>query len=83
MLFRILEEMAVSVYRNNRTNEHVLRKLLDELNATMTVYHVWGAHLGSSCLFRQHLESRRRIIESVEKMQVQQRFLKTLTSIVG
>ena len=39
VLFKILEEMADTVYRNNY-NEHVLRKLLDELHATMTIYHV-------------------------------------------
>ena len=43
---------------------------MDELQTTMTIYRVWGSHLGSSQLFKQHLESRRRITESVEKMQV-------------
>ena len=32
ILFRLLEVMAETVYENQR-NEHVLRKLLDELNA--------------------------------------------------
>ncbi len=69
VLFRILEELAITVYCERR-HEHVLRKLMDELNATMTIYQVWGSHLGSANLFRQHLESRRRIAENVEKMQV-------------
>lgn len=68
-LFRMLEEMSEVVYANDR-HEHVLRKLLDEVNATMSIYHVWGSHLGSAHLFRQHLESRRRITEIVEKTQV-------------
>ena len=69
VLFRMLEEMANTVYKSN-TNEHVFRKLMDELQTTMTIYRVWGSHLGSSQLFKQHLESRRRITEFVEKMQV-------------
>lgn len=69
VLSRMLEEMAEVVYVNDR-HEHVLRKLLDEVNATMSIYHIWGSHLGSSNLFRQHLESRRRITEIVEKTQV-------------
>ena len=43
---------------------------MDELQTTMTIYRVWGSHLGSSQLFKQHLESRRRITEFVEKVQV-------------
>ena len=70
-LHRMLEEMSEVVYANDR-HEHVLRKLLDEVNATMSIYHVWGSHLGSAHLFRQHLESRRRITEIVEKTQVSQ-----------
>ena len=58
-----------TVYKSN-ANEHVFRKLMDELQTTMTIYRVWGSHLGSSQLFKQHLESRRRITEFVEKMQV-------------
>eukprot|EP00095_Tigriopus_kingsejongensis_P009453 maker-scaffold197_size267318-snap-gene-0.13 protein:Tk09453 transcript:maker-scaffold197_size267318-snap-gene-0.13-mRNA-1 annotation:"f-box only protein 25" len=69
VLFRMLEEMADMVYHNN-VNEHVLRKLLDELHATMSIYHVWGTHLGSTALFKHHLESKRKITEIVEKMQV-------------
>lgn len=69
VLFRMLEEMANSVYKSN-ANEHVFRKLMDELHTTMTIYRVWGSHLGSSQLFKQHLESRRRITEFIEKMQV-------------
>lgn len=69
ILFRLLEDMAETVYENNQ-NQHVLRKLMEELHATMTVYHVWGSHLGSTNLFKQHLESRRKITEIVEKMQV-------------
>ena len=65
----MLEEMADSVYKSN-VNEHVLRKLLDELHATLSIYHVWGSHLGSKQLFKQHLESKRKITEIVEKMQV-------------
>lgn len=71
ILFRVLEEMADGVYSSHgHRNEHVLRKLVDELNATMTIYHVWGSHLGSASLFRQHADSRRKITEIVEKMQV-------------
>lgn len=69
VLFRILEEMADTVYKNNY-NEHVLRRILDELHATMSIYHVFGSHLGSANLFKQHAESRRKITEMVEKMQV-------------
>ena len=54
----------------HRSGSHVLRRLLDEVNATMSIYHVWGSHLGSAHLFRQHLDSRRRITEIVEKTQV-------------
>ena len=43
---------------------------MEELQTTMTIYHVWGSHLGSSALFKQHVESRRKITEFVEKMQV-------------
>ena len=74
VLFRMLEEMANTVYKSN-TNEHVFRKLMDELQTTMTIYRVWGSHLGSSQLFKQHLESRRRITEFVEKMQVNGEYL--------
>jgi len=70
ILFRMLEEMANTVFKSN-ANEHVFRKLMDELQTTMTIYRVWGSHLGSSQLFKQHLESRRRITEFVEKMQVE------------
>lgn len=70
ILFRMLEEMADTVYRSN-ANEHVFRKLMDELQTTMTIYRVWGSHLGSTQLFRQHIESRRRITEFVERMQVE------------
>ena len=69
----MLEEMAAVVYANDR-HEHVLRRLLDEVNATMSIYHVWGSHLGSAHLFRQHLDSRRRITEIVEKTQVSHRY---------
>ncbi len=68
VLFRMLEEMADSVYKSG-INEHVLRSILDELNATMSIYHVWGSHLGGSNLFKQHAESRRKITDTVEKMQ--------------
>lgn len=73
VLFRMLEEMADTVYKNNY-NEHVLRSILDELNATMSIYHVWGSHLGGPNLFKQHAESRRKITEMVEKMQVRHHF---------
>jgi len=43
---------------------------MEELQTTMTIYHVWGSHLGSSNLFKQHVESRRKITEFVERMQV-------------
>jgi hypothetical protein len=52
-------------------NQHVLQKLMEELQTTMTIYHVWGSHLGSSVLFKQHVESRRKITEFVERMQVE------------
>ena len=79
VLFRMLEEMANTVYKSN-ANQHVFRKLMDELQTTMTIYRVWGSHLGSSQLFKQHLESRRRITEFVEKMQVKHPRSKTLFS---
>jgi len=67
--FRMLEEMAITVYKSNQ-NQHVLKTIMEELHTTMTIYNVWGSHLGSSVLFKQHLETRRKITEFVEKMQV-------------
>ncbi len=68
-LFRLLEAMAESVCSNN-ANEHVLRRILDELHAAMAIYHVWGSYLGGSVLFKQHAESRRKVTQMVENMQV-------------
>jgi hypothetical protein len=62
--------------RLNHDFFRLFRKLMDELQTTMTIYRVWGSHLGSSQLFKQHLESRRRITEFVEKVQVRKVFLK-------
>ena len=69
VLFRMLEVVADVVYTENR-EEFVLRKLLEQLHTTMTIYQVWGSHLGGSHLFKQHEEIRRKITEFVEKMQV-------------
>ena len=69
VLFKMLEVVADTVHYTNR-NEHVLRNLLEQLHITLTIYHVWGSHLGSTHLFRQHVESRRKITDFVEKMQV-------------
>ena len=55
---------------------------MDELQTTMTIYRVWGSHLGSSQLFKQHLESRRRITEFVEKVQVRHFFFFNLSCIL-
>ena len=52
-----------------------MQKLMEELQTTMTIYHVWGSHLGSANLFKQHVESRRKITEFVERMQVRPKLL--------
>ena len=69
LVFRLVETMAAVVYETN-CGQHVLRKVLDELNATMSIYHCWGSHLGGQALFKQHLETRRRITELIEERQV-------------
>ncbi|QQP50841.1 F-box only protein 25 [Caligus rogercresseyi] len=45
----------------------------------MTIYNVWGSHLGSSQLFQDHLQRRQRITEFVEKMQA--RYKQDLASL--
>ena len=61
--------MANTVYES-QTNEHILVKFLADLHSMLDDKTVWGSHLGSAHLFRQHLDSRRRITEIVEKTQV-------------
>jgi len=68
ILFRMLEEMTEAVYENN-VNQHVLRRLLDNLHTTLSIYRVWGSHHGSSALFQRHLEARRKIVEIIENSQ--------------
>ena len=78
ILFRMLEVVADNVYSNGgsiigrrRQNEHVLRRLLEQLHTTMAIYHVWGSpFLGGGHLFKQHANARRKITGFVEKMQV-------------
>ena len=74
----MLEVVADTVYSNDgksrepgRRNEHVLRRLLEQLHTTMAIYHVWGSpFLGGGHLFKQHRETRQKITGFVEKMQV-------------
>ena len=74
----MLEVVADTVYSNagrkedgGRRNEHVLRRLLEQLHTTMAIYHVWGSpFLGGGHLIKQHRDTRRKITGFVEKMQV-------------
>lgn len=68
LVLRLLEEMAGTVFAE-RCNEHVLRRLVGELHASLDTRGVWGSHLGSETLLRRHTKSRRRIacITAVEK----------------
>ncbi len=50
ILFRMLEEMADTVYKSN-TNEHVFRKLMDELQTTMTIYRLLDQAFISRIIF--------------------------------
>ena len=78
VLFRMLEVVADTVYSNEgrkkgggRRNEHVLRRLLEQLHTTMAIYHVWGSpFLGGGHLVKQHRDTRHKITGFVEKMQV-------------
>ena len=63
------EPAAYQVYYK-RMQEDVLRSLLEQLHTTLAIYNVWGSYLGSANLFRQHAESRRKITDLVERMQV-------------
>ena len=60
MSFRLLEEMANTVYESH-TNEHVLFKFLKDLHAMLDAKTVWGGHLGSETLMRRHKNTRTRI----------------------
>jgi F-box protein 25/32 len=79
VLFRMLEVVADTVYSNEgrkkgggRRNEHVLRRLLEQLHTTMAIYHVWGSpFLGGGHLVRQHRDTRHKITGFVEKMQTE------------
>ena len=74
----MLEVVADTVYSNGggivgsrRQNDHVLRRLLEQLHTTMSIYHVWGSpFLGGGHLIKQHPDTRRKITGFVEKMQV-------------
>jgi len=68
LIFRILEEMAGTVFAEHM-NEHVLLKLLSDLHATLDDRAVWGSHLGSETLMRGHKNARSRIacIAALEK----------------
>ena len=82
VLFRMLEVVADTVYSDDgsnekggkgRRNEHVLRRLLEQLHTTMAIYHVWGSpFLGGGHLIKQHRDTRRKITGFVESMQVSQ-----------
>ena len=67
-IYRILEEMAGTVFADHM-NEHVLLKLLSDLHATLDDRAVWGTHLGSETLMRGHKNARSRIacIAALEK----------------
>jgi len=67
-IFRLLEEMANTVYES-QTNEHILLKFLTDLHAMLDDKTVWGGHLGSETLIRKHKNTRTRIacITVVEK----------------
>jgi len=80
VLFRMLEVVADTVYSNDgskkedggRRNEHVLRRLLEQLHTTMAIYHVWGSpFLGGGHLIKQHRDTRHKITGFVEKMQTE------------
>ena len=82
----LLEVVADTVYSNDgikkedggRRNEHVLRRLLEQLHTTMAIYHVWGSpFLGGGHLIKQHRDTRQKITGFVEKMQVR---LKTIVT---
>jgi len=68
LIFRILEEMAGTVFVEH-VNEHVLLKLLGDLHNTLDNRAVWGTHLGSETLMRGHKNTRTRIacIAALEK----------------
>ena len=83
VLFRMLEVVADTVYSNDgmrnkdsgRRNEHVLRRLLEQLHTTMAIYHVWGSpFLGGGHLIKQHRDTRQKITGFVEKMQVRLKY---------
>ena len=82
----MLEVVADTVYSNvgskedgGRRNEHVLRRLLEQLHTTMAIYHVWGSpFLGGGHLIKQHRDTRRKITGFVEIMQVRCCILKKL-----
>ena len=85
----MLEVVADTVYSNDgikkedggRRNEHVLRRLLEQLHTTMAIYHVWGSpFLGGGHLIKQHRDTRQKITGFVEKMQVR---LKTIVTNLG
>jgi len=59
-IFRLLEEMANTVYESH-TNEHVLFKFLTDLHGMLDDKTVWGGHLGSETLMRRHKNTRTRI----------------------
>ena len=73
ILFKMLEVTADQVYFK-RADEHVLRSLLEQLHTTLAIYNVWGSYLGSASLFNQHAESRRKITDLVERMQVPSKY---------
>lgn len=60
IIFRILEEMAVAVFAEQR-GEHVLKKLLQDLHCALEERRVWGSHHGSESLRHGHNAARRRI----------------------
>jgi len=70
ILFKMMDVVADQVYHSKR-GDQVLKILLEQIHTTLTIYHVWGSHLGSTHLFKQHVESRRKITELVEKMQTE------------
>jgi len=60
LIFRILEEMAVTVYAEKR-GEPVLNKLLQDLHSAVEERKVWGGNHGSETLNRAHQKAKRRL----------------------
>uniref|UniRef100_T1IW22 F-box domain-containing protein n=1 Tax=Strigamia maritima TaxID=126957 RepID=T1IW22_STRMM len=65
VLFNMLEEVAFQV-SDNKTNIHILQKLLSDLQKTLFEYYCWGRPLGSTQLWEHHRQTIHRI-DSIAK----------------